>query len=170
MIRNHFGNFSGPTWTFFKSRYRSRWLGTSVLGDPVCVYLLLPQWVRQPWALWAAENYRHSDQPTFVRNHFVQLPNLIRDIFDLLRRYLRKFESWAGLAADACCSSSQRIGWASCLASSRSCLWISFGFCSVWLRGCSSRRLRLFFERDLVKEKAKLQIKCVRNHFSISRR
>ena len=29
----HFGNFSGPTWTFFKSRYRdrSRWLGTSGL-------------------------------------------------------------------------------------------------------------------------------------------
>ena len=29
----HCGNFSGPTWTFFKSRYRDRsqWLGTSAL-------------------------------------------------------------------------------------------------------------------------------------------
>ena len=30
----HFGNFSGPAWTFFKYRYRSRWLGTSDLKNP----------------------------------------------------------------------------------------------------------------------------------------
>ena len=36
----HFGNFSGPTWTFFKSRYRyrSRWLGTSGLEDVTSYY------------------------------------------------------------------------------------------------------------------------------------
>ena len=38
----HFGNFSGPAWTFFKFWYwdRSRWLGTSVLTDLVLLEIL----------------------------------------------------------------------------------------------------------------------------------
>ena len=38
----HFGNFSGPAWTFFKSRYRdrSRWLGTSALHHTNLCYCI----------------------------------------------------------------------------------------------------------------------------------
>ena len=49
----HFVNFSGPAWTFFKSRYRDRsqWLGTSGLKHHIQIIILRSR-VRIPLRTW----------------------------------------------------------------------------------------------------------------------